>query len=89
MISLVHNGKVEYITKLEDFKEIVGENVYEALEKFVTQSERELLKQVDELSESLEDEIATSTMYSNENSKLQDENDKLRKQLQYTAEKRR
>lgn len=81
MISLVHNGKVEYITKLEDFKDIVGENVYETLEKFVAQSEHKLLKQVDELNESLEDEIATSTMYSNEN-------DKLRKQLQDIQQKR-
>jgi predicted phage tail protein len=48
MVIKLANGEVQYITKTEDFKEVVEIAIYEALEEFV---ESELDKAVDEVNE--------------------------------------
>lgn len=49
MIGCVTDNGIEYITKLEDFRDLIGTNTYEALEEFVKTYKLEIQDQIDDL----------------------------------------
>lgn len=58
MVSCIVNNKVEYITKLDDFRILVGDSIYEALVEFVGENSnrtKSLEKRVNMLEEILSD----------------------------------
>ncbi len=55
MISCQTKNGVEYITKLEHFRDIVEESTYEALVNFIEQNRYNFQERIDDLNAELED----------------------------------
>ena len=63
MIGCVTENGVEYITKLEHFRDLMSENTYQALEEFLSNDKEQYQDIIDDLESeisSLKDDIETS-----------------------------